>query len=63
MATQIAATPVLKGDEARAVLEESKKKPTTASRRGIEFLKNKFQISRSDDRIVKVVMRSRFNEV
>lgn len=44
VATQIAATPVLRGKEAYAVLEESKKKPTPVSRRGVEFLKNKFRL-------------------
>ena len=45
MATQIAATPILKGREAYTVLEESKKKPTELSERGILFLKNKFHFS------------------
>ena len=52
MATQIAATPVLKGKEAYAVLEESQKKPTAVSKRGVEFLRNKFQRSISDSNVV-----------
>ena len=63
MATQIAPTPVLKGKEAYAVLEESKKKPTAASKRGVDFLRNKFQLSVNDDTVIKVVARGRSYEV
>ena len=61
MATQIAATPILKGKEAYTVLEESKKKPTELSERGILFLKNKFHFSNNG--VITVNVRSNFYEV
>ena len=42
MATQIAATPVIKGQEARKILAEAKRRPTTATKRGAEKLREEF---------------------
>ena len=42
MATQIAATPVIKGQEARKVLAEAKRRPTIATKRGAEKLREEF---------------------
>ena len=42
MATQIAATPVVKGQEARKILDEAKRRPTAATRRGVKKLKDEF---------------------
>ena len=42
MATQIAATPVVKGEAAKAIIKEMQRKPTQESRRGAEILMKKF---------------------
>lgn len=43
MATQIMATPILKGDEARKVLKESKRVASDKSKNGAKKLAEKFE--------------------
>lgn len=42
MATQIAPTPVIKGDAAKYVYKEMQRKPTQASKKGAQILTSKF---------------------
>ncbi|MCI8601550.1 MAG: hypothetical protein HFE45_08145 [Oscillospiraceae bacterium] len=42
MATQLAATPTVKGEVAKAILEEMRQKPTKASKKGAKKLIAKF---------------------
>lgn len=42
MATQIAPTPVVRGDAARVIYEETRRRPTQASERGAMMLADKF---------------------
>ena len=42
MATQLAATPTVKGEVAKAVLAEMRKKPTEATKKGAKKLIAKF---------------------
>lgn len=42
MPTQIAATPVVRGSEARKILNEAKRRPTAATKRGEEILRAEF---------------------
>ena len=42
MATQIAATPVVRGEAAKAIHKEMQRKPTQASKRGAQILLSKF---------------------
>lgn len=42
MATQIAPTPVVRGDAARMIYEETRRRPTRASERGAMMLADKF---------------------
>lgn len=42
MATQIAATPLLTGEDALRVIEESKIRPTEKTQRAIEWLEKEF---------------------
>ena len=51
MATQIQATPVIRGEEALKVMKESQTRPTEASRRGAQILRDKFApMVRKDNR-------------
>nr|DAI55731.1 MAG TPA: hypothetical protein [Caudoviricetes sp.] len=43
MPTQIAATPVVRGEAAKAILKEMQRKPSEESRRGAEILARKFE--------------------
>lgn len=43
MATQIQPTPILRGEDARRVLEELKKKPDPSYKKGAEKLRAKFE--------------------
>lgn len=43
MATQIAATPVVRGEAAKAILKEMQRKPSEESRHGAEILTKKFE--------------------
>lgn len=42
MATQIAATPVVKGEAAKTIYKEMQRKPTQASKKGAQILMSKF---------------------
>lgn len=42
MATQIAATPLLTGEDALRVLEEARRMPTEETRKAFKMLKEKF---------------------
>lgn len=42
MATQIAPTPIVKGQVAKEIQEEMKRKPTPAAKRGAKILTSKF---------------------
>lgn len=42
MATQIAATPVIKGDEARKIYNEANRKPSKEAKKGAKKLDNIF---------------------
>lgn len=43
MPTQIAPTPIIRGEEARKVLEESKRKPSEKSKNGARILTEMFK--------------------
>lgn len=42
MATQITPTPVVRGNDAKAIYKEMQRKPTQASKRGAQILVSKF---------------------
>lgn len=42
MATQIAPTPVVRGNDAKVIYKEMQRKPTQASKRGAQILVSKF---------------------
>lgn len=42
MATQLAPTPTVKGDAARVIFDEMRKKPSDEAKRGAEILMSKF---------------------
>lgn len=42
MATQIAPTPTLKGEAAKTTYQEMQRKPTQASKQGVQILISKF---------------------
>lgn len=43
MSTQIAATPIIRGSEARKILSESKRKTSEKAQKGAKILSNRFE--------------------
>ncbi len=43
MPTQIAPTPIVKGEDAKVILREMRRKPTPAAKRGAEMLAAKYE--------------------